>query len=174
MNTTLSSRGVKKIPQLALRLGKLPDGAVQWQDGVGVAYLGGEICLHLSSEDFLARLNGDILHLPLPPAASARQIQDSAEAWLRQQCLVKVEEVFAQLQNRQLVLATRRQLNFQLSFAARAPWIIAEDANTLRCNWRLIEHAPQTIAQHAEKALRQLHALQHEGATLDMFGATPA
>ena len=174
MNTTLSSRSVKKIPQLALRLGTLPDGVVHWHDGIGVPYLGGEIYLQLSTEDFVARLDGDILHLPLPPAASARQIQDSAEAWLRQQCLAKVEEVFTHLQNRQLVLTTRRHLNFQLSFATRAPWIIAADADTLRCNWRLIEHSPQTIAQHAEKALRQLHALQHEGATVDMFGALPA
>ena len=174
MNATLSSRSVKKIPQLALRLGTLPDSVVHWHDGIGVRYLGGEIYLQLSTEDFVARLDGDILHLPLPPAASARQIQDSAEAWLRQQCLAKIEEVFTQLQNRQLVLTTRRHLNFQLSFATRAPWIIAADADTLRCNWRLIEHSPQTIAQHAEKALQQLHALQHEGATVDMFGALPA
>ena len=176
MKSALSSRSAKKAPQLALRLGALPDCAIDWCDGVGIGYLGRELRVRLGTvhdtEHTAAELDGENLHLPLPPEASARQIQDSAEAWLRQQCLVYVDEVFSQIENRQLVLITRRQLSLQLSFAARSPWIAVEDANSLRCNWRLIEQTPQVILQHAEKALREIDALQNANATADMFSAT--
>lgn len=199
MSAALSSRSAKRAPQLALRLGAMPDGAIDWCDGVGITYFGRELHVRLgtvhNTEHTVAALVGENLHLPLPPEASARQIQDSAEAWLRQQCLAYVDEVFAQLQNRQLEvtgsvglvqptrsagtkqcfakpLLRRRQITVQLSFAARATWIAVEDANTLRCNWRLIEQTPQVILQHAEKALREIDALQNANATTDMFSAT--
>ncbi|MBL0075517.1 MAG: DUF45 domain-containing protein [Rhodocyclaceae bacterium] len=174
MTAALSSRSTKKAPQLALRLGALPDCAIDWCDGVGIVYLGRELRVRLGTAHTVAALEGENLHLPLPPEASARQIQDSAEAWLRQQCVAYVETLFAQNQNRQLVLVTRRSPQVLLSFAARAPWISVDDANTVRCNWRLIAQAPQTIAQHADKALRQLSALCQTNTTVDMFGALPA
>lgn len=172
MNTLPSSRSAKRIPQLALRFGALPDGAVSWCDGCGIVYLGREITVRLSTHQGGAELDGDELHLPLPPEASGRQVQDSAEAWLRQQCLTYVDEVLGQLQSRQLVLVARRYPQILLSFAARSPWVAVEDANTLRCNWRLIEQTPQVLLQHAEKALREIDALQNANATADMFGAT--
>jgi hypothetical protein len=86
--------------------------------------------------------------------------------------VVYIETLFAQNENRQLEVVCRP--NIILSFAVRAPWIVVEDANTVRCNWRLIEHAPQTIVQHVDSALRQLSVLRQANTTVDMFGALPA
>jgi predicted metal-dependent hydrolase len=109
----------------------------------------------------------------VPPEATARQIQDSAEAWLRQQCVRTVEMRVEQFESRQLVLTTRC-LKIQLSFAARSPWIAAEAGDTLRCNWRLIELAPEVIDQHLQKALSQLALQAQASATDDLFGTLPA
>jgi len=174
MSTTHSSRVAKKAPQLALRLGVLPVGAADWRDGSRVAYLGRELIVRLGTHHGVAEVDGEDLHLPLPPEANARQIQDSAEAWLRQQCIEYIERVIAQIRDRQLVPVARCPIRVQLSFAARSPWLAVEGEDTLRCNWRLIELAPAVIEQHAKKALGQLASLCDTNTTADMFGALPA
>ena len=173
MSATLSSRSAKQVPQLALRFGALPDAASNWRDGCLISYLNRDVIVRLGTHQHCAELNGDELHLPLPPEASARQVQDSAEAWLRQQCIEYVEHVIASLHEPQLVPTARRSIRVQLSFAARSPWLAVEDQQTLRCNWRLIELAPETIEQHTKKALGQLAALNDAKPTPDMFGALP-
>lgn len=187
MNAGRSPRPAQRAPQLSLGLSAPPLNSVNWGDGSRIAYLGGAVILRLGTERTLAALSDNKLHLPLPPEASARQIQDSVEAWLRQQCISYVEDVVSRSQIGQLVLATwgvrqagdasqrvRRPLRIHLSFAARSPWIAVEDSETLRCNWRMIELAPAVITQHTERAMGQLVALRATKATTDMFGALPA
>ncbi len=67
-------------PQLALRLDfEAPDPGARWRDGAKLPYLGGEIVLSLSTDRRVAALEDGVLHLPLPPEATARQVQDGAE-----------------------------------------------------------------------------------------------
>lgn len=186
MNTLHSSRSVKKVPQLALRLGASSGNTRDWSDGCSITYLGREVMVRLGTHRSGAELIDKELHLPLPPEANARQIQDGAEAWLRQECVKHVEALFEQFQARQLVPDTWggrqagdapqrvRCIAVQLTFAARSPWIAAKGVATLVCNWRLIELAPAVIEQHALKAVRHLAELYSADTTVDMFGTLPA
>jgi predicted metal-dependent hydrolase len=69
---------------------------------------------------------GDTLDLPLPPEATPRQIQDRAEAWLREQAKRILEQVIAQ----KSALAGRRAPRLALSFAARGHWVEARAATS--------------------------------------------
>jgi predicted metal-dependent hydrolase len=171
MNTLQSSRRGVRAPQMALRLGPLPNADKQWREGCAITYLGGSVTVRLGTLHGDVEFDGANLKLPLPPEATARQIQDSAEAWLRQQCVKTIEAMLEQVEPRQLVLVIRR-LKIQLSFAARSPWIAAESDDTLRCNWRLIELSPAIIEQYLKKALIQLTEQHVAMATNDLFGTS--
>jgi predicted metal-dependent hydrolase len=151
------------------QLGLILDGtkaapAEPWRDGAMLAFLGGQLRLVVGAQHQDALRDGDILNLPLPPQATPRQIQDRAEAWLRQEAkrhLLKIIE-------HRSVLAGRRAPRLTLSFAARSHWVEALDADTLRCNWRLIEQAPPVIEQAIARAIA---ALPPEDRGFDLFGA---
>ncbi len=144
-----------------------------WQDGASVYYLGRalRLCLDTSVED-AARL-GDELHLPLPPQATTRQVQDRAEAWLRQEAQLFFADIIAQRCARSALAVPK----IQLSFATRSGWTEVESghrgagghgAGKLRINWRLIELAPEAIEQVLGSALASLHT---SVATPDLFAA---
>jgi predicted metal-dependent hydrolase len=151
-------------PQIALRLeGSEPDPAARWHDGATLAYLGGSLRLVLDTRHKEAMREGDTLDLPLPPQATPRQIQDRAEAWLRQQA----KQILGQVIMQKSALAGRRAPHLALSFAARGNWVEAQGNDTLRCNWRLIEQALPVI----EQALaRGIAALPAEDPGFDLFG----
>jgi predicted metal-dependent hydrolase len=158
----------QRDPQLALRLdGKLPDAAERWHDGASIAYLGGSLRLALNTVGKEARREDDVLHLPLPPQATPRQIQDRAEAWLRHAAKRELEDIVSQ----KSALAGRRPPKLALSFSARGHWADIIDANALRCNWRLIEQPRPIIEQVVARAIA---ALPHEDREADLFGALPA
>lgn len=145
--------GKRRPPQLALRLElTAPDPAMQWRDGATVAYLGGTITLALGTQRSVAALEAGVLHLPLPPEATPRQIQDGAETWLRKEAGRLLGVSFA-LQAR----AQRRpEPGWALSFAARASWVQADGRGGLRCNWRLVELSLPIIEQVVAAALAKL------------------
>lgn len=154
-----------RAPQQALRFGasNAAESADAWCDGTTLPYLGGAIAVHLVTDRKQAVLDGTTLHLPLPPEASPRQIQDAAEAWLRreaQQLLAaSIDRLAAQLRAAPPRLA--------LSFAARGHWVVPE-AGCLRCNWRLIEQPAAVIDQVLSRALASLPSDTVSG---DLFGA---
>ncbi len=160
MNTASS-----RSPQLKLKLdGNAPDPAVRWHDGAVLAFLGGNLRLVLGTEHKDALREGDMLDLPLPPQATPRQIQDRAEAWLRDEAKRQLQQVIEQ----KSVLAGRRAPRLTLSFAARGNWVEAQDGNTLRCNWRLIEQPMAVIEQAIARAIA---ALPPEDRGFDLFGS---
>jgi predicted metal-dependent hydrolase len=117
-----------------------------------------------------AQREGDTLDLPLPPQATPRQIQDRAEAWLRDEAKRQLQQVIEQ----KSVLAGRRAPRLTLSFAARGNWVEAQDGNVLRCNWRLIEQ-PMAVIEQA--IVRAMATLPPEDRGFDLFGTplgTPA
>jgi len=152
----------KRQPQLALRLdAETPDVGARWRDGAVLAYLGSAVTLRLDTGCKEAMLADGELHLPLPPEATPRQIQDAAESWLRARALRVISA--------QVVMASRHlgrnAPKVSLSFAARGSWAQA-DEHGLRFHWRLIEQAQDTIAQVVERAVAGLPRVE---ASLDLF-----
>lgn len=154
-------------PQLTLRLdAAAPDAGARWREGAPLAYLGGAVTLCLGTEYKEPLLQDGELHLPLPPEASARQVQDAAESWLR----ARAQAVIAT----QLVMEARRLgrpvPGFALSFSARAGWAQADGKGGLRFQWRLVEQSPEVIAQVVARAVG---GLPKPDAIQDLF-ALPA
>lgn len=154
--------------QLTLRLDSAsPDPAMQWRDGASLPYLGTQLRLRLDTDRRLAVRDGDSLHLPLPPAASARQIRDGVEAWLRQEAAALIGASML----RQAELLGCPVPRWSLSFSARSSWVTSQPDGSLRCNWRLIEQAPALIDQVLRQALA---ALPIANATADFWEMLPA
>ncbi len=158
----------RRAPQLNLRLDAgTPDPSQRWHDGASLAYLGGSLRLMLGSAGGEARRDADTLALPLPPQATPRQIQDRAEAWLREEATRLLQDVIAQ----KSALAGRRAPRLALSFAARGHWVEPRDGDSLRCNWRLIEQPLPVIEQAIARAVA---ALPREERGRDLFSGSPA
>jgi predicted metal-dependent hydrolase len=152
----------KRPPQLALRLdAEAPDVAARWRDGAALAYLGASVTLRLDTGGKEAVLADGELHLPLPPEATPRQVQDAAESWLRARAVRVISA--------QVVMAARHlgrsAPKVSLSFAARGSWAQVDDRG-LRFHWRLIEQPQETIAQVVE---RTVAGLPRAEASLDLF-----
>ncbi|MBK7768743.1 MAG: DUF45 domain-containing protein [Sulfuritalea sp.] len=161
------THSTNRHPQLDLKLdGSAPDPASRWHEGTSLAFLGGSLRLVLGTQHKEALREGDTLDLPLPPQATPRQIQDRAEAWLRAEARRHLQQVIEQ----KAAVAGRRAPRLVLSFAARGHWVEAEDHETLRCNWRLIE---QPIAVIEQVIARAIAALPPEERGFDLFD-TPA
>jgi len=99
---------------------------------------------------------GSELHLPLPPAATSRQIRDAAESWLRDEAL----RIFTKS-----ALAGRHPARVVLCFGKRRDWAKREggdggEGNVLRCHWRLIEQPLGVVEQVLGHALSQGQAAQ--------------
>lgn len=134
----------QRTPQLSLRLETgIADSAAPWCADRAIAYLGTTLTLVLSTTCRLPERMGQTLHLPLPPAATPRQIRDAAESWLRDEAL----RIFAE----KSALAGR-PLRIVLSFGKHGDWARIED-NILRCHWRLIEQPLAVIAQVIDNAI---------------------
>ena len=137
--------------QLALRLDGVVEDIDAWHEGRCLPYLGGQICLRLATDRKEAVRDDATLHLPLPPEADARQIQDAAEAWLRREAERLLREAVEQISSRLGVPAPA----LRLSFAARANWVRV-DLRGLCCNWRLIEQPAAVIDQVLERTLSSM------------------
>jgi predicted metal-dependent hydrolase len=146
----------KRPPQLALRLEAAePAPRAHWRDGARLAYLGEALLLRLDTDCKEAVLAAGELHLPLPPEATTRQIQDAAESWLR----ARARTVIAAQAALAARLAGRPTPAISLSFAARAGWVEVDrkdGAACLRCHWRLIEQPLPIIAQVLAQAIARL------------------
>lgn len=157
----------QRDPQLALRLdAALPDPAERWHAGAHIVFLGDQIRLALDTACKDAQLEGDILHLPLPPQATPRQIRDRAEAWLREAAKRRLGDIIAQ----KSALVGRRPPQLLLSFAAQGHWTDIRSVDVLRCNWRLIEQPIAVIEQVIARAIASMP--RHEQAEPDLFGLT--
>lgn len=151
----------KLRPQLDLRLDAASGSKdAPWHEGGVIAYLGGTLKLVLdTAAREPVRIDGE-LHLPLPPAATARQIHDAAESWLRDEALRLFSEKSA--------LAGRPAGNswrIVLCFGKRGDWAKCE-GGALRCHWRLVEQPMHVVEQVLSQALAQA---QNKPASADLF-----
>jgi hypothetical protein len=138
-------------PQLKLRLDAATDPKdAPWQAGGTIVYLGGHLTLVLDTAAREPLRIDRELHLPLPPAATPRQIRDAAESWLRDEALRVFTEKSA--------LAGRHPVRVVLCFGKRGDWAKREggdggEGDMLRCHWRLIEQPLSIVEQVLAQAL---------------------
>lgn len=138
---------MKRSPQLSLRLDAAPRAAdAPWRAGGILTYLGRPLTLVLDTAAREATQLGDELHLPLPPAATPRQIRDAAESWLRD----AAQRLFSAIVQDSALAGRPRVV---LTFGRRGDWVRREGA-LLRCHWRLVEQPLPAI----EQALRRARA----------------
>ena len=155
-----------RSPQLSLRLdAEAPDSAARWHDGARLPFLGGSLVLKLVTDRKTAAREGGILHLPLPPAATPRQVQDGAEAWLRQEAARVVGASVARL------AAHGAAPRWRLSFAARGGCLQMQADGMLRFNWRLIEQPTAVIDQVVASAIA---SMSRPGSSADLWDLLPA
>lgn len=152
---------MKRNPQLSLRLeaAGADEEKTRWRAGGTLAYLGGALILVLDTDCRLSERVGTELHLPLPPAATPRQIRDAAESWLRD----AAQGIFAAIVQNSAPAGRRPRI--VLTFGKAGHWARIED-DTLRCHWRLIEQPQTVIAQVLGRALAEYHAVP---ASNDLF-----
>jgi hypothetical protein len=148
-------------PQLNLRLDVAnPLDDTPWQAGGTIVYLDTRLTLVLDTAAREPLRIGSELHLPLPPAATSRQIRDAAESWLRDEAL----RVFAAALQKSA--CARRHLDavprVVLCFGKRSDWARRDggEGNVLRCHWRLIEQPLGVVEQVLGHALSQGQAAQ--------------
>lgn len=138
-----------RIPQLALRLdAAIPDPDAPWRGGGRIAYLGAPLTLVLDTASPLPARLGSELHLPLPPAATPRQIRDAAESWLRDEAL----RLFCVIVEKKSAATARRTPRVTLAFGKGGDWVRI-DGGALRCHWRLIEQPEAVVTQVLEHAV---------------------
>ena len=148
-------------PQRQLFDGEAGASVPRWHDGATIDYLGAALQLRLVTDSRQAHREDSLLHLPLPPDATPRQIQDAAESWLRREA----GTLFSSLVAREAQRLGRDMPALSLSFAARGSWTQV-DARGLRCNWRLIEQ-PLSVVELV--LARAAALLPHRSATADLF-----
>lgn len=146
-----------RTPQLKLRLdAAAPEPDTHWGAGGMIAYRGGCLKLVLDTACRLPERHNDELHLPLPPAATPRQIRDAAESWLRDEA----QRLFSAMVQKSAwagrpgapVALMPGAPRIVLAFGKRGDWAKG-DGDLLRCHWRLIEQTDATIAQVLQRAL---------------------
>ena len=146
-----------RSPQISLRLDAAPP-VERWHDGARLAFLGSELVLALATDRKSAMREGQVLHLPLPPAASPRQIQDGVESWLRQEAALIIDAAIMRQSN--------ANIRWALSFAAKGGWAHVHADGSLRFNWRLIEQAAPVIEAVVGRAIS---SLPQPGVTNDLW-----
>lgn len=153
---------MKRNPQLALRLdAAAPAMDAQWRAGVAIDYLGERLTLVLDTACRAPERIDRQLHLPLPPAATPRQIRDAAESWLRDEA----QRIFDQVVAAKSALAGRCAARIALVFGKRGDWVRRE-GDLLRCHWRLVEQPIAVIEQVLGQALAARPA---DAACADLF-----
>lgn len=163
----MKMRNPQRAPQKTLFGAEPPAApAARWHDGARIDYLGDSLRLQLETDWHQAMREHDLLHLPLPPGATERQIQDAAESWLRREA----ERLFLRMITQETQRTGRDLPTMSLSFSSRSSWIQVED-RVLRLNWRLIGQPLPVI----EQALRRAVALLPVRASAaDLFSAFAA
>lgn len=150
---------MKRNPQLALRLDAATHATdAPWRAGGTVVYLGEALTLVLDTACRLPERVGTELHLPLPPAATPRQIRDAAESWQRD----AAQGVFAAIVQNSALAGRPRIV---LTFGRRGDWACCAEGE-LRCHWRLIEQPRAVIEQVLSQALARQQAAP---ANADLF-----
>ncbi|MDP2751611.1 MAG: DUF45 domain-containing protein [Rhodocyclaceae bacterium] len=138
-----------------------------WQNGTPLAWLGTVVTLRLDSAVREPMLEGDHLYLPLPPAASPRQVQDIAEAWIRREALRLISDTLEAECARLGCLPLRASL----SFSHHADWSLDDGRGGLRFHWRLAEQSEEIVRQVVRHAITRWLAKVSRPTSMELFAA---
>jgi len=138
-----------------------------WQNGTPVAWFGTVVTIRLDAAVREAMLEGDNLYLPLPPAASPRQVQDRAETWLRREAL----RLISGLLETECTRLGCLPLRCSLSFAHHADWSLDDGRGGLRFHWRLAEQPESIIRQVVQHAIARWLAKTSRPTSMELFAA---
>lgn len=136
----------------------------QWCHGGRIPYLGQRIQLSVPGEHDTvwfegyphAPINGDILHLPLPPSAQPEHIRKQATLWLQDQAGIVFDERLRFFSQRHGL--TPR--SWRLSNAA-TQWGSCSSLGRIALNWRLIHFTPDIIDYVVVHELAHLQEMNH-------------
>ena len=152
----MTLRNYPKSPQKSL-FGEMSNtsATTRWHDGVTIDYLGRPLRLKLDTDRRQAMREDEVLHLPLPPDATERQIQDAAESWLRREAEVLFSRIIENEINGKAERLACGKPTLTLSYSLRGSWTKV-DNQVLRLNWRLIEQPLSVIELTLRRAVAML------------------
>lgn len=158
---------VQNPRQLMLQIVRPEKVAETWQNGTPLAWFGTVVTIRLNSTVRETTLADDNLYLPLPPAASPRQVQDMAEAWLRREAL----HLISGMLEVECVRLKCLPLRVSLSFAHHADWSFDDGRGGLRFHWRLAEQPESVIRQVVQHAITRWLARTSRPTSMELFAA---
>jgi predicted metal-dependent hydrolase len=133
---------------------------IVWQDGARVPYLGLPVRVNLGALQLAFHASDSeaqrVLMLPLPPQASAQQIQDRVQGWLQGEA----KRIFGE---RLALYAGKLGVQFQ-SWAlssATTRWGSCSSDRRIRLNWRLIHFPLPVIDYVVAHELAHLREMNH-------------
>jgi predicted metal-dependent hydrolase len=156
-----SSWILRKLHEQRERARRLAAARVDWRDGTALPFLGAPVVLRLDASTTGAVLHAEsrVLHLGLPPGASAGQIRDAVQSWLQRQAR-RVFDERCQLFAPRLGVRMKR---LSLSSAATR-WGSASADGSIRLNWRLVHFALPVIDYVVTHELAHLREMNHSSA----------
>ncbi len=156
-----------KLQQMRERARQPVAPALDWVHGADLPYLGGTVRLCVLTQGQTTDVPDGVTALPLslPPGASATQVREAAEAWLRKKARQLFEERLAHFAP-QLGVQWRR---LSLS-SARTRWGSARTDGHIRLNWRLIHLPLAQIDYVVVHELAHLRVMDHSPRFWDTVG----
>lgn len=155
-----------KLVEQHERARRLEASRIEWRDGTSLPFLGETVIVVLDPRTTGAVLNSDAealpgvprltLHVGLPHTATAEQIRDVVQTWLKRQALRIFEERCAHFAPRLKVRVHRLGLS-----SAQTRWGSASADGSVRLNWRLVHFALPTIDYVVAHELAHLREMNH-------------
>jgi predicted metal-dependent hydrolase len=149
---------VAKLQQAKQRQTEQFQQAIQWTHGAHVPFLGGTVQLCVLERGTPQSAAADVQRLPVsvPPGASATQVREVAEAWLKKQARTLFEQ---RLQHFAPLLGVQwRKLSLS---SASTRWGSARSDGHIRLNWRLIHLPVSQIDYVVVHELAHLREMNH-------------
>jgi predicted metal-dependent hydrolase len=149
---------VAKLQQAKQRQTEQFQQAIEWTHGAQVPFLGGTVQLCVLERGTPQAAPADVQRLPVsvPPGASATQVREVAEAWLKKQARTLFEQ---RLQHFAPLLGVRWS-KLSLS-SASTRWGSARSDGHIRLNWRLIHLPVSQIDYVVVHELAHLREMNH-------------
>ncbi len=155
---------LRKLVEQRERQQRIQAARIDWVDGGRLPYFGEPLTLLLSPAEREVVWDAEQrqLRLPLPPAASAEQVRDLAQAWLQ----ARAREDFLPRCRRFAAELGVAMKSLRLS-SAQTRWGSASADGSIRLNWRLIHFAPAIIDYVVAHELAHLREMNHSPAFWD-------
>ncbi len=149
---------VAKLQQAKQRQTEQFQQAIEWTHGALVPFMGGTVQLCVLERGTPQTAPADVQRLPVsvPPGASATQVREVAEAWLKKQARTLFEQ---RLQHFAPLLGVRWS-KLSLS-SASTRWGSARSDGHIRLNWRLIHLPVSQIDYVVVHELAHLREMNH-------------